>query len=141
MRIFLDANVFISALLTEGKNCATILKLVSLSEKYSLVVSDGVIKELEDKFSTKFKALQNNPNTKRFFEELLENEIAPTPAAPLPDVFVRDPKDSFILAAAVEAGVDILISGDEDLLVLGTVKSTRIMKPRDFLDLFAPGYH
>jgi hypothetical protein len=136
VRVFLDANVFISALLTEGKNCATILKFVSLSEKYSLVISDGVIKELEDKFSTKFKVLQNSHSVKKFFAELSKNEIVKTPDTPLPGVFVRDPKDSFILAAAVEAGVNILISGDEDLLVLGTVGTTQIMKPRDFIDQF-----
>jgi predicted nucleic acid-binding protein len=57
------------------------------------------------------------------------------------DVYVRDPKDIPVLAAALECEADILITGDNDLLVLGTAKNMRIMKPRDFLDLFVSGYH
>ena len=39
----------------------------------------------------------------------------------------RDPKDNFLLSLALDGQADYLVSGDEDLLVLGSVGSTSIV--------------
>lgn len=47
---------------------------------------------------------------------------------------VRDPKDNFLLVAAVHADVDVLVSGDKDLLVLAEhLPRPRILSPFAFL--------
>jgi predicted nucleic acid-binding protein len=47
----------------------------------------------------------------------------------------RDPKDNFFLDIAVNGGADYLVTGDEDLLVLGTIQATRIIRLREFESL------
>jgi len=44
----------------------------------------------------------------------------------------RDPKDNFLLELAVDGKADYLITGDDDLLVLKTVKKTQIVTFGDF---------
>ncbi|WP_345125583.1 putative toxin-antitoxin system toxin component, PIN family [Hymenobacter antarcticus] len=39
----------------------------------------------------------------------------------------RDPKDNFLLSLALDSQADYLVSGDEDLLVPGSVGSTSIV--------------
>ena len=43
------------------------------------------------------------------------------------------PEDDLVLATAVSASVDILVSGDRQLLKLGSYEGVRILSPRDFL--------
>jgi uncharacterized protein len=47
----------------------------------------------------------------------------------------RDPKDDHILACAVEARADFVVSGDNDLLSLGAFEGIRIVNSREFLEL------
>jgi putative PIN family toxin of toxin-antitoxin system len=45
----------------------------------------------------------------------------------------RDPSDDMILECAERAGADLIVSGDKDLLVLGSYKRTRIVAPAEYL--------
>lgn len=47
----------------------------------------------------------------------------------------RDPSDDQVVACAVAARADYLVTGDDDMLVLGTHEGIRIVTPRQFLDL------
>ncbi len=58
--------------------------------------------------------------------------IEPTGEAPP----CRDEKDRPYLHCAVASGADFLITFDEDLLVQGTIGSTRIVRPATFLAWF-----
>jgi predicted nucleic acid-binding protein len=42
----------------------------------------------------------------------------------------RDPDDLLILGTALAAGADGIVSGDKDLLVLGSFRGIAILKPR-----------
>ncbi len=46
-----------------------------------------------------------------------------------------DPDDNRILECASAAGSDYIVSGDKDLLRLGTYDSMRILNVSDFLEL------
>jgi uncharacterized protein len=45
----------------------------------------------------------------------------------------RDIKDNFLLSLCLDGKADFLITGDEDLLVLGKIKKTGIMKISEYL--------
>jgi putative PIN family toxin of toxin-antitoxin system len=45
----------------------------------------------------------------------------------------RDPKDNMILEVAITAGVDVIVSGDEDLLVLNPYEQIPIVEPNEFM--------
>lgn len=45
----------------------------------------------------------------------------------------RDPDDNHLLALCKDGKVDVLITGDKDLLVLKKFGKTRILAPADFI--------
>jgi predicted nucleic acid-binding protein len=46
----------------------------------------------------------------------------------------RDPKDDMFLECAVVSGAKVLISGDRDLLSLGSVQDTRVITPAQYVN-------
>jgi putative PIN family toxin of toxin-antitoxin system len=46
----------------------------------------------------------------------------------------RDPRDDRFLELAAVGAADYLVTGNEDLLVLGRFRTTRILTPAEFLD-------
>ena len=48
----------------------------------------------------------------------------------------RDKKDNFLLALSSDTRSDYLITGDKDLLVLGTYNNVQIVTIAEFVDLF-----
>ena len=48
----------------------------------------------------------------------------------------RDPKDDMFLQIAVGGGADVLVTGDQDLLLMNPFHGIPIETPRQFLDRF-----
>ena len=48
----------------------------------------------------------------------------------------KDPADNLILASALAAEANFLVTGDDDLLCLGSYKKIKIIKPRIFEEFF-----
>ncbi len=51
------------------------------------------------------------------------------------DVVKADPEDNKIIECAVTAGSDYIVTGDKDLLRLGSYDAIRILNASDFLKL------
>ena len=49
----------------------------------------------------------------------------------------RDPDDNRVLEAAVAGQADVIVSGDEDLLVLDPFDGIRIVGPADFIRMLS----
>jgi uncharacterized protein len=54
----------------------------------------------------------------------------------IPVTMSRDPKDDKFLEVALNGGADLLITGDQDLLVLHPFQSTAIITPTEFLSRY-----
>ncbi len=67
-------------------------------------------------------------------EFLREHEVAPKPAARA-SVPKRDPDDQWVVASAIASRVDVLVTGDRDLLDIAAAASIKIVDPRGFWDL------
>ncbi len=68
--------------------------------------------------------------------EAAERIIGLPELAAVPD----DPKDDMVVATAVKAGADYLVTGDKKhLLPLGEYRGIKIISPRQFLDLLEHG--
>ena len=52
---------------------------------------------------------------------------------PLVNVVVADPADNHVLAAAWGGNADVIVSGDEDLLSIGSFRGIRIVTAREFV--------
>ena len=128
MRIMADTNVVISAILKEGSVCDEVLN--DICENHELVLCDYIINEsysvVRRKFSTKIYVLD------MLFAKLRYELI---PASKVGKVKVQDIKDQPILNAAIEYGVDVLVSGDEHFLRLD-IENPKILSPAEYRDTY-----
>ncbi len=139
IRVFLDTNVFVSALLTPESPPARILEL-ALEGKLRLVLSSGIIKEiaLVLQYPRVKKALRKRRLTSKEVEEAIFKILktaAITPGAVVAEGISRDPADDMILSGAAEGQADFIISGDQDLTCLESFEGIRIVNPTTFLRL------
>ena len=126
MRVFLDTNVLVSAVATRGL-CADVLQTV-LAE-HQLVLGEAVLGELQRVLRQK---LRLSTDIAHEMDEFLRGEAELVDDAPTLDLQVRDPDDALVLAEAVAGKVDILVTGDRDLLDLAEGSPVRVVTPRGF---------
>jgi len=120
MRVLVDTNILISAALSpNGTPYKAFLKAVTYPNKG--IICDQNIEELRRIFNRKFPQ-------KIFLLEhfltiaLLTMEVVPTPIEELEEEgYIRDVADRPILRAALNAKVDILLTGDKDFLESGII--------------------
>ena len=129
MRVFLDTNVLVAAFATRGL-CADVLRDV-LAE-HELLVGEVVLTELERTLRRRLRL----PATavEEILEFLREHEVVPKPEEPA-SLPVRDPAGRWILASALAARADVLVTGDRDLLDIAAPAPLRILDPRTFWEL------
>jgi putative PIN family toxin of toxin-antitoxin system len=132
VKIFFDTNVLASALATRGL-CADLFRLVVT--EHELLTGEFNLSELRRVLRERFRVL---PAVAKEAElALRQNTIVPVPRKTLP-LEVRDPDDAWVLASAVRAGADVLVSGDKDLLAIAEHAPIRIMDPRGLWNLLRP---
>ena len=128
MRIMLDTNVLISALLFPGPKMNGLMQKI-LTE-HELVLSSYVVEEL------KLVARRKFPAKLSVIEELLATlsfEYVYTPDNINLNLFnIRDCKDYPVLYTAIIESVDIMITGDKDFADVN-VDYPEIMTPAEFL--------
>lgn len=134
MRLILDTNVLVAALITRGTPPDQLYEAWR-DGLYTLLTSELQLEELHrvtrrDSVRVRIHAVEAG----RLFNDLRRLAI---PVSNLPVVEVsRDPYDDYLLAMAEAGQADMLVTGDKrDLLALGRHKATRIMTPRAALDL------
>jgi len=127
VRVFLDSNVLVSALATRGLS-VDVFRLVLTA--HQLVLGEVVRVEVRRILKTKFKV---PADTLSAIEALLGDiPTVPKPARILAHPEVRDSADAWVLASAVAGGADVLVTGDQDLLVIADVAPLPILLPRAF---------
>lgn len=130
MRVLIDTNVLISAALSaNGVPYQAYVKAVTYPN-HGLICEQNVdeMKRIfHKKFPNRLAALD------RFLSvALLTMELVPIPTdEDIAELRIRDVKDRPILRAAIEAGADILLTGDKDFLESGLEKPV-IMTPAEF---------
>jgi uncharacterized protein len=130
VRAVIDTNVLVAAMLWHGPP-HVLLEHVRAST-LSLVSSPALLAELTDVLGrTKFDAILTRTNISR--ERVLAEarqlaEIIDPP--PLPQPVCRDPDDDQVLALAIAAKVELIVSGDEDLLDLQSFEGIPKEYPR-----------
>ena len=138
LRSVVDNNLFVSGILFERGNPYALLEAWR-NGRFLLLLSDEQHDELVDvlarpKFVARFR-LASAELTR------LLADLATTPRVPLSLTIplpVRDPKDEYLLAAAIGGAADYLVSGDKDLLVLAAdprLGALRIVTAAEFLTI------
>ena len=133
MRIVLDTNILVSALLAPNGPPGRLLAAVKRGD-LTLVTSDVQIDELRNVLG---RDRLNACIRPREAAALLDNLSAVgVVATDLPDVDASpDPDDNLILAAAMVGRADLIVSGDKGhMLALGQVEGIPIVTAREALD-------
>ena len=141
LRAVFDTNVLVSSVLLNESKPAQAIRAWR-EQRYLLVTSPALIRELRSTLG--YEHIRRKYNlTERDVDEviaLLENDAIIVPGvADVWGAVPNDPDDAHVLACAVDGQVDVIVSGDHDLLDLGVFKNIPIVTVRDFLDLLPGG--
>lgn len=132
MRVVLDTNVLISAILFPGGAPEAVLRL-GLEKRIQLVTSPTLLTEFARVLVEEF----GHSNTQA--QERLRRMIAVSnivkPRETVREI-AQDPDDDRVLEAALAARAEVIVSGDKHLLQLGTWRGIRIVRPADFVTEF-----
>jgi putative PIN family toxin of toxin-antitoxin system len=126
MKVLLDTNVLASAAATRGL-CADVLRAVFAS--HELLVSEDVLSELKKVLKSKFGVEQRLIDD---FIKLVKQDALLCRCGSLPKVKVQDKDDLPILGAAISANAQVLVTGDKELLNLGSIENVEIVSPWQF---------
>jgi putative PIN family toxin of toxin-antitoxin system len=132
VRIVLDTNVLVSALITKGTP-PDLLYQAWDSGSFQLVTSDAQMSELARVFTyEKLRPFVTRDEAEALLETM---SAAALVVGELPEIDLSaDPDDNVILATAVAGEVDLLVTGDKsDLLGLKAVDGIPIVTPRQAL--------
>lgn len=130
MRVFLDTNVLVSAFTTRGL-CHDLFRLVLAEHEF--LCGKVVLDELRDVLLQRFRTPAGTVNN--IIRLLSSYPITTRPATIMPNINLRDPDDAWVLASAFASKAEVLVTGDQDLLVLSTLSGLRITDPRGFWTL------
>lgn len=123
MRVLLDTNVLVSAILFGG--VPRELLRHAIRGRFVPVTSSRLLDELEDLLERKFEFSPAAAAETRGEFEALADVVRPKE---VPRV-CRDPDDDEVLAAAVAGRAAAVVTGDRDLLDLGTYGDIEIVTP------------
>ena len=138
-RAVLDSSVLISAFLTPAGTCAQLLHAAERGV-FVLCLSPPLIAETAGVLLREAKLQRSygydHAKVEEFCNTLNASAQLSTDLPDLSGAVPLDPKDDMIVATAVAAKADYLVTGDrKHLLERGTYEGIRIVTPRAFLDL------
>ena len=133
MNVVLDTNCFLSGLVT-GEAAPTVILARRSAEEFRIVASnhffDGVARALK-------KPYWQQRQDRSALEARLASLVLVVPSVePVEGIHgvAPDDEDDLILATAIAANADFLVTGDKGLLALGEFRGIPIMSPREFLE-------
>ena len=133
MRATLDTNVLVSAL--EFGGIPGQLLDLNTDEAFTLCMSPAIIAELTRVLGKRFEWAEDDINEN--LTPIVSRAVIVTPTAEV--IASPDPDDDRILECAVESKSDVIVTGDDHLLRLGTFERIPIVTPREFLESLLEG--
>lgn len=128
MRVILDANVIIAAAASRGL-CEAVMELCL--ERHELILCEDILREVEEKLRSKLKVPA--PIIADYLRVLRSNAHVLEPETVDPGV-CRDPGDLMVLGLVAPGRAEAIITGDNDLLVIGEFRQAQVLSPRAFWD-------
>ena len=131
MRVVLDTNVLVSALLLPQSLPDRVVTLARQGRVQS-VTSKELLEELRRVLKEKLKF--ETDQIESALELIFSHSEIVTPAQPL-RIIRSDPSDNRVLECALEGLATAIVTGDHHLLELGKFRHMPILSPRQFLSI------
>ena len=122
----MDTNVFIAALLKSGL-AREIIEIAKSREILTLVTSEDILAELRRKLLSKFDRSESDVD---LFLEKIRGISEIVEIREKVWLITRDPDDNKILECAVSGGANLIVSADQDLIVLKRFRGIGIVHPK-----------
>ena len=139
LRVVLDTNLFVSSLLVKAGMPAQAINAWR-ERQFLLVISPALLAEIVHTLS--YERIRRKYNVTdddvKQLTTLLESDALVVPGnAPILGIIPDDPDDEKVLACALDGQADLIASGDQHLLALGTFQGIPIVTVREFLERLA----
>ena len=136
MRVVLDTNQHISAIIRPKGHPAQIVRLWS-NGLIELAISPLILEEFEMVVHRPRIQQKHNLSDTDITEylEVLKKFTVLVPGTMIVDAVPDDPDDNIIIACAIEAEADVIVTGDQHLLSIGSYHGIPIVTAVDFLNL------
>lgn len=140
LKAALDSSVLVSAFLSPQGTTARLLAMAGIG-RFVLACSPAILEEtagvlMRPKFLRRYG--HDDAVVRRYVASIATVSDLVTALPDLAGAVPLDPKDDMVVATAVAARADVLVTGDRrHLLALGRYGAIRILGPRDFLDELA----
>lgn len=130
MRIISDTNIWVSAFVFKSQKAKTVIEVAA--KEHILLFSAETFNELaETLLKPKFTEFIELRVIKNFLNNLRKIGVFVDPN--ITTTACRDPKDNKFLELAFSGNADLIISGDNDLLVLNPFRGIPIITAAEFL--------
>ena len=126
MKLVLDANVLIAAFVARGV-CAELLEYCV--REHEPVTSTPILEEVRRNPVAKIKVTSSQADQT---VKLLRTRLKMVEPIALGAQVCRDADDDVVLGTAIAGQCDAIVSGDKDLLDLGSYREIPIVSPRAF---------
>ena len=126
MRVFLDANVIVSAMATRGL-CGDVLREILVRNQ--LVISENLLDEVKLVLQRKFGVPLNL--VADVIALLLDGAVMAIPT-PSGELAIPNSVDRALVSAAINGKGDLFVTGDGELLSLSLTGPMNIVSPRVF---------
>lgn len=127
MKLVVDTNVLVAGLVADGL-CRDIVK--RRLPVCKLFTSRALLDELSEKLREKFGV---DPKDLPLLKIYADEAVIVKPAR-LSKPVCRDADDDEVLATALTAQAEMILTGDKDLLVLKEFQGIKILSPRQFAE-------
>ena len=130
MRIVLDTNVLLSAILFGG----TLGRILDAwrAGRVELVMSPDIVDEyvrVGERLNGRYPDVEIQPVV-----ALVVQNATIVPSAPLPGAVCDDPDDDKFLACALASGTKTVVSGDKKLRAVSGYEGINVLTPRQLVD-------
>jgi len=129
VKVVFDTNVFVSALVFPGGDGERAL-LRAIAGEHTLLVSRAIVGELLEVLARKFARDREELARVAVFLQDSAEIVEPTFRVAV----LADAPDNRILECAVAGGADLIVTGDKQMLALGSYENVRITRLRDYLE-------
>lgn len=137
VRVVIDANSLISAILSHRGNSARILNL--FREDYiEVAISKEILEEIERVLhypKIRKRHGWNSEQIRLFLKEFERFCVIVSPAIRNSFILEKDPSDDKYILCAIASQVDYIVTGDKALLKLGQYEGVQIVSPKEFLEV------
>jgi putative PIN family toxin of toxin-antitoxin system len=130
-----DSTVLVSTFLTPRGVSSQLLRLARQGA-FTMSLSEDLLNEIQETLLEDEDLRARFPYSDRdvhAFMTKLKRAVQPVPHPPVVKGVCRDPEDDMVIACALGAGAQYLVTRDKDLLTLKAYQGVTMIRPEQFM--------